>query len=620
MLALNVPLIVAILLFSLRGIDFSAMTWVYFLTVVIGYYALIILVLFTLVYLLLFYVRRIAVIAAIGAITLGVFFLIVDGLTYHVTKIHIEPFWMEWIVNDLSAFGISHTTLWAVFFCLLGLIAVELLLFRLADRISGRKGLAWSFALLTVIALAASQVIHLVAYEKNVAEITSLTPYLPIYYPVTSHRNAQKYGDLLPIDEESPALASAEQTGTLSYPLKELQFSDNPGDHTPNILILLFESWRTDAMTPEVTPNTWEFSRKSTVCLDHFCSGNSTIAGLFGFFYGLHPTYWSAVKADNARIHNPVLIDALEQKGYSFGMFAKSNFKRHKIKDAVFRGIEVHESFAGKGMADQDIDMTSQLISFLGQQKDSSQPFMALGFYKANHAPFLYPPQDSLFLPAGDQNLVLATDDTDPTYYFNDYLNSTHFVDRLVGKVLNAVDSLGLMSNTIIIVTTDHAEEFNDNRKNYWGHGSNFTMYQTKIPLIMYVPGREPKKIDYRTSHIDIVPTLLQEFLGCTNDPQDYSNGENLYRLQEESRPLVIGSYVNHAFLIGDNVYEIYPFETKSYRMDDIRAKVPRPPFKKVKRIFQEISHFYQDDNIAEGGLAHADTRDTLLSKVELNP
>jgi membrane-anchored protein YejM (alkaline phosphatase superfamily) len=51
------------------------------------------------------------------------------------------------------------------------------------------------------------------------------------------------------------------------------------------------------------------------------------------------------VKANNAVVHNPVLIDALEANGYSFGIYANSHFERHKIKYAVFRGIEVHESF-----------------------------------------------------------------------------------------------------------------------------------------------------------------------------------------------------------------------------------------------------------------------------------
>jgi hypothetical protein len=127
-----------------------------------------------------------------------------------------------------------------------------------------------------------------------------------------------------------------------------------------------------------------------------------------------------------------------------------------------------------------------------------------------------------------------AREDTDPSYYFNDYVNSTHYVDRLVGEVLQEMEALGLMSNTVIIVTTDHGEEFNDNRAGYWGHVSNFTMFQTRVPLIVYGPGREAQRLACRTSHVDVIPTILREFFGCTNDPRDYSNGVNLYQPVEQ--------------------------------------------------------------------------------------
>jgi len=619
MVALNVPLIIAILLFSMRNVEFSAMTWVYFLTVTLGYYTLIILAAVTLAFLLFFYFRKFAVITAISAVTFAVFFLIIDGATYKVTNIHIDPFWMEWIINDFDAFGISAATMRAVVLCLIGLILLEIFIFFLAGKLSRRKkSIALIFALVSVLSFAASQTIHLIAYEKNVTHITSLTPYFPLYYPVTSHKNAAKYGDLLSIDNEDASYVSDDQTKTLSYPLNELKFKNDSTAAGPNILVILFESWRTDAMTPEVTPNTYELSTKSTVCLDHFCSGNSTVAGIFGLFYGLYPTYWSTVKADNAIIDNPVLIDVLKEKGYTFGIFAKSNFKRHKIKDAVFRGIEIHKSFAGDGIMEQDQDMTRQVIGFLKDQKTKQNPFMALAFYKSNHAPYVYPPEDTIFRPAGDQNLMLAGNDTDPSYYYNDYLNATHYVDRMVGAILKAADSLGLMSNTVIIVTTDHAEEFNDNHADYWGHGTNYTKYQTMVPMIIHAPGHEPVQIKYRTSHVDVVPTIMKEFLGCTNDVSDYSNGQDLYDLDIESRPLVIGSYINHAFVIDSSVYEIYPIQTKSYSIYDINAKVSKPPFVKVKTLFDEISRFYQDDNNTDSAISRKD--DSSRSGIAKNP
>ena len=46
----------------------------------------------------------------------------------------------------------------------------------------------------------------------------------------------------------------------------------------------------------------------------------------------------------------------------------------------------------------------------------------------------------------------------------------------------------GLLENSVIVITGDHGQEFNDNRRNYWGHSSNFTRYQTGVPLLLVLP------------------------------------------------------------------------------------------------------------------------------------
>lgn len=244
--------------------------------------------------------------------------------------------------------------------------------------------------------------------------------------------------------------------------------------------------------------------------------------------------------------------------------------------------------------------MTNQLISFLRGQQGNSNPCFAFAFYKSNHAPYRYPAMDTLFRPAGDLDLMRANGESDPTLYLNDYKNSTRYVDKLIGSVLRELDSLGFMSNTIIIVTTDHGEEFNDDRSNYWGHGTNFTQYQTLVPLIFFAPGIEPRSITMATSHVDVVPTLLEEFLYCTNDIEDYSNGRNLLGEVKEPRPLVVGSYVNHSFIIDDNVYEICPLYTKDYKLNNIAQEASSPSREMLTLLVEEISHFYKSANRVE--------------------
>ena len=119
---------------------------------------------------------------------------------------------------------------------------------------------------------------------------------------------------------------------------------------------------------------------------------------------------------------------------------------------------------------------------------------------------------------------------TDPTPYLNQYKNAVYFNDGLIDKILTSLKQQGLLENTLIILTGDHGQELNDSHQNYWGHNSNFTDYQTKVPFVIYDASRpQPTTYTYRISHHDAAPTILQEVYGCTNPPSDYALGRSLF-------------------------------------------------------------------------------------------
>jgi arylsulfatase A-like enzyme len=70
------------------------------------------------------------------------------------------------------------------------------------------------------------------------------------------------------------------------------------------------------------------------------------------------------------------------------------------------------------------------------------------------------------------------------------YDASIHMGDRIVGRLLDALQKKGLMKNTVILLTADHGEEFFD-------HGNcdhvRFVYREiVHVPLIVYVPGLTP--------------------------------------------------------------------------------------------------------------------------------
>ncbi|MDX1813029.1 MAG: sulfatase-like hydrolase/transferase, partial [Gammaproteobacteria bacterium] len=150
----------------------------------------------------------------------------------------------------------------------------------------------------------------------------------------------------------------------------------------------------------------------------------------------------------------------------------------------------------------------------------------------------------------------LALDNNfDPSPYLNRYKNAVYYDDMQVGRVLQTLRDKNLMDNTIIILTADHGEEFNDTHLNYWGHNSNFTRYQTQVPMVIYWPGKQKAEIAYATSSLDLAPTLLQHALGCKNPETDYTNGKDLFN--SEPRKFFLSSGWDRFALITDKQIDV---------------------------------------------------------------
>jgi hypothetical protein len=169
------------------------------------------------------------------------------------------------------------------------------------------------------------------------------------------------------------------------------------------------------------------------------------------------------------------------------------------------------------------------------------------------------------------------------------------YVDGLVGDVISTLETSGILDSTIVIITSDHGEEFNDNKADYWGHASNFTGFQTRVPMIVFVPWEKPRQVSTLTMHVDIPPTILEEGLGCAHDEAAYTNGHDLFGPLAAERPVIVGSYVNYAVIIGDDVFSVFPMYLQQYKLWDINTRAGKPSGPLFRQAMDEMKRFYQE-------------------------
>jgi arylsulfatase A-like enzyme len=91
------------------------------------------------------------------------------------------------------------------------------------------------------------------------------------------------------------------------------------------------------------------------------------------------------------------------------------------------------------------------------------------------------------------------------------------YTDRHIGRLLDELRARQLYGKTVIVVTGDHGEGFGEHGVEL--HGYHLYAAQTKVPLIIRVPGLLPRHAATPAGHIDILPTLVN-LAGGTATPE----------------------------------------------------------------------------------------------------
>lgn len=178
-----------------------------------------------------------------------------------------------------------------------------------------------------------------------------------------------------------------------------------------------------------------------------------------------------------------------------------------------------------------DGKVATKAIELLGKYKSNNTPFfLGVGFYKP-HTPFVAPSKyfdlynrDDIPVPKIDSNyfstlpepaVKLLTrfkeqvhlSDSLARCVIQAYYAAISYMDAQAGRVLDALDSLGLRNNTIIVFTSDHGYHMGEH-----GYYQKLTLFENsdRVPLIVAYPGMKQRGSISRSivELIDLYPTL----------------------------------------------------------------------------------------------------------------
>ena len=418
--------------------------------------------------------------------------------------------------------------------------------------------------------------------------ITKQIRFLPAYKPLTADRWFIKHGWADPKDR--PMLTKVDTSSSLNYPQRPLQCKTK--EKPLNIVYIVVDSWRFDTLTEKATPNIYRFAQDALVFDNHYSGANSTRTGIFTLFYGLPGTYWHAMLAEQ---RGAEFINQLIAQNYQLGIYASAKLYSPEFDRTVFANVKnLRMQSKGSSPRERDQNIRDEFLTFL-DERNKQQPFFGFLFFDSPHGYDMPPNYPPAFEPSWESvNYVALNNDFDRTPFFNRYRNSIHFIDSLVEPMLNKLKTEKLLDNTVVVITGDHGQEFNDNKLNYWGHNSNFSPWQTRVPLVIHWPGKTAKHFKHQTSHFDISPTLLHDVLGCKNDLRDYSSGKHL--LAGKPGPYLLLSNYNQFAVMEDERLTVVDEFGNVDTLDKQYRSIPDAKLssKRMLSVMNEMSRFYK--------------------------
>lgn len=503
--------------------------------------------------------RKLIIPLGILLLSLMLTLVILDSQLYSANRFHFSFLTIRILGITTWGFGIIYFLLSVLFSTFLAKMVWERHVIR-------KKRLLLGISIpMVLVTLLFTHLAHIWADATGYVPITRFTTTLPYFYPSTDKKKISKIG--ISINDRRLSTTGTGNTSDFLYPVKKLQFS--PPSPPYNILIIAVDGMRNDIFNEQYTPQCFKFGREHAVeFTNHWSGGNSTRMGLFSLFYGIAPTYQPFIQTN--KISSP-FIDRLLEQDYQMGIFSSYRITIPASLDLTafvkVPHLRLETVIDGESAAWRyDSAITDQWKNWLDTSR-TQKPFFGFLFY------------DELLKQKGPPSYLKKASYTKNAtlseMQFARYKVTMMHVDSLIGAVLADLDNRDLVSQTLIIITGDHGLEFDDNHLGFNDHGTAFSDYQLRVPLIVAWPGRSTGTATKRTCHNDICATIMQQALGCTNDLTDYTNGTDLFSSREWEY-LIAGSYFNNAIIEPQQVTIQYPtgyFEVRDHHYQPITAK-----------------------------------------------
>lgn len=333
-----------------------------------------------------------------------------------------------------------------------------------------------------------------------------------------------------------------------------------PPSQAPNVLLVVMDTVRAESLglhgyARDTSPNLSRWARAGVQFRWAMSPAPWTFPSHCSFLTGRWPTaldaHWKPVLDSNV----PTVAEFLAGRGYLTAGFAANTFWC-SYESGLDRGYVHYEDYpltpatilgctqpgrwllenlrdpgdycAAKWSRAQSRDaagINRAFLDWLSREQGSGRPFFAFLNYLDAHEPFLPPRDGGLRFglrpgSAAESRMLLEYWDRDKrTLRPRDvelardaYDDCIAALDRQVGALLDQLDRRGVLANTVVIVTSDHGEEFGEH--GVFNHGFSLYAPEVHVPLLILGPSIPAGRAVDRPVGLRDLPSTIADLAG----------------------------------------------------------------------------------------------------------
>jgi len=308
---------------------------------------------------------------------------------------------------------------------------------------------------------------------------------------------------------------------------ERLQLPQREKSAYPNVLLISVDTLRRDHLPfygyeRNTAPFLGALAEKSVVFDEAVAAHTNTSPSHASMITGLYPSS-HGVRRNCDKLRNDVatLAEIMKPYGYQRAAFVSGWTLAAKCC-RLKRGFDVYNDKDlpdGHLPAEKTFERTLEWLSKIDRERpfflfyhlfDPHFEYKAPAEYAAR---FLADGKSSFSFPMSHPNVRRMRErgprPGEAAEYISRYDGEILYADHYVGMLLEKLDEMGVMKDTMVVFTTDHGETL-DERQPFFTHGGRAYDEQVRIPLVIHLPGTAGVKghRPHDVHHVDIFPTI----------------------------------------------------------------------------------------------------------------